>query len=431
MNEDFLHYVWKFGLFDKTGLKTTSGEPLSITKPGEHNYDSGPDFFNSKIQLNDTLWFGNVEIHINSSDWNKHLHQNDKAYNNVVLHVVLNHDKEIKNEIGEILPVLELKFRILPNVQRNYELLESSKKAIACTNMLDGVKEHTSSAWLQRMAIERLEEKMEAIKSIFINNNKDWQETFYQLLARNFGFQINGDAFYLLAKHLPLQIIYKHRSSLFQLESLLFGQSGLLEDQLEEPYAQKLQNEYEFLRKKYSLIPLKKENWKYLRMRPVNFPTIRIAQFAALLHTSSHLFSKIVESNSITETKRLFTAEPSEFWNTHYSFTSLSKSSTKAIGDSTASNILINTVAPLLFFYGKEKEDDRYTERTVELLFSIEPEDNKITREYSDSGLMPKNAGESQGMINLHKNYCKKFACLNCTIGNSILRQESYTIVDN
>lgn len=431
MNEDFLHYVWKFGLFDKTDLKTTSGELICITKPGEHNYNSGPDFFNSRIRLNDTVWVGNVEIHINSSDWNKHLHQNDKAYNNVVLHVVLNHDKEIKNEIGETLPVLELKFRILPNVQRNYELLKSSKKAIACANMLNNVKEHTSSAWLQRMAIERLEEKTEAIKTIFISNNKDWQQTFYQLLARNFGFQINGDAFYLLAKHLPLQLIYKHGNNLFQLESLLFGQSGLLEDQFEEPYAQTLQNEYEFLRKKYSLIPLKKEAWKYLRMRPVNFPTIRIAQFAALLHTSSHLFSKIMECTSIAEKKHLFVARPSEFWHTHYSFTSLSHHSIKAIGGTSISNILINTIAPILFFYGKEKEDDRFTERALDLLFSIEAEDNKITREYSDSGLVPKNAGESQGMINLNKNYCKKFACLNCTIGNSILKYESLTIVDN
>ncbi len=431
MNEDFLHYVWKFGVFDKTDLKTTSGESINITKPGEHNYNSGPDFFNSQLKLNETLWVGNVEIHINSSDWDKHFHQNDKAYNNVILHVVFNHDKEIKNELGETLPVLELKFRILPNVQRNYELLKSSKKAIPCTNMLSNVKEHISSSWLQRMAIERLEEKTETIKSIFINTNKDWQETFYQLLAKNFGFQINSDAFYLLAKNTPLQLVYKHRNSLFQLESLLFGQSGLLDDHLEDPYAQKLQNEYEFLRKKYSLIPIKKESWKYLRMRPVNFPTIRIAQFAALLFSSSHLFSKIMEGNSIEEIKQLFTSRPSEFWNTHYSFTSSSKSAVKTIGETATSNILINTVAPLLFFYGKEKRDERFTERAIELLFSIGAEDNKITREYSNSGLIPKNAGDSQGMINLNKNYCKKFACLSCSIGNSVLKDESLTMVDN
>ncbi|HEY1038051.1 MAG TPA: DUF2851 family protein [Bacteroidia bacterium] len=421
MNEDFLHYVWKYGLFDQNNLKSACGKEIRILKCGDHNFDSGPDFFNAQVWIDGTLLAGNVEIHTNTSDWNKHLHQSDKTYNNVILHVVLNDDKEIKNERSELMPTLELKFRIFPNVQRNYELLNTSKKSIACSGMLSDVPEHTTAIWLQRMAIERLEEKTAFVEQLYLQNKKDWLETFYQLLARNFGFKTNGDAFYLLAKQLPLQIIGKHRNDLFQLESLLFGQAGLLDDQLEEPYAQKLQNEYTFLRKKYSLVPLQKENWKYLRMRPVNFPTIRIAQFAALLHTSSYLFSRILENSSVAEIRQLFSAKASSFWDTHYSFTSPSKKMAKEIGETATANILINTVAPLLFTYGRIKQDEKYTEKAIDLLNDLEPENNKITREYSQAGLIPKNAAESQGMLNLNKNYSLKSGCLKCSIGNSLL----------
>jgi hypothetical protein len=424
MNEDLLHYIWKFGLYDKTDLRTISGDPVEVLKPGEHNADSGPDFFNAQIRIGGATVAGNVEIHINSSDWSKHKHEKDKAYDSVILHVVLNSNAggPTKNTNGNAVPELELKFRVLPGVLRTYELLEKSTKSFPCAGMIGKVERSVTDMWLERMLVERLEEKQEAVKEIFESVNKDWQETLYRLLAKNFGFKTNADPFYRLAHSLPLHILLKHRNDLFQLESLLFGQSGLLDDQHADGYAQKLQNEYAFLQKKYSLLPLRRESWKYLRMRPVNFPTVRIAQFAALIYDSSYLFSKIVDGAQADYIKELFIATASEYWDTHYSFGTASKASKKVIGDEARENILINTVAPLLFFYGKQRSEEEYIDRAIELLAGVPAEDNKITREYEKAGIKPENALQSQGMLHLHKSYCTRSGCLQCTVGNKLLK---------
>jgi hypothetical protein len=429
MSEDFLHYIWKFGLFDKNNLRTLSGDVLEVLKPGEHNFDSGPDFFNAQIRMNGTLLAGNVEIHTNSSDWYKHKHEKDKAYNSVILHVVLTSDAEnyllrpqAKNAKGDTVPELELKFRILPGVLKNYEQLKKSTRSFPCAGMIKKAERSVVDMWLERMLIERLEEKQEIVRSIFESTNKDWQETLYRLLAKNFGFKTNADAFYRLAQSLPLTILLRHKNDLFQLESLLFGQSGLLDEHFEDPYIRKLQNEYAFLKKKYSLVPLAKENWKYLRMRPVNFPTIRIAQFAALIYDSTYLFSKIIDGASAEYIKEFFTATASSFWDTHYSFATTSAETRKVIGNEARENILINTVAPLLFFYGKQRSDEEQVNRAVELLSAVAAEDNKITREYVKAGVKPENALQSQGMMQLHKYYCSQSGCLKCSIGNKLLR---------
>jgi hypothetical protein len=343
--------------------------------------------------------------------------------------VVFNNDAEnhrlqvqAKNANGDLIPELELKFRILPNVLANYELLKNSNKSFACAGTIKQVESHVVSSWLERMAIERLERKTEEIKSIYELSNNDWQETFYRLLAKNFGFKTNADAFYLLTNSLPLAIVAKHKNDLFQVESLLFGQAGLLDDYLEEPYAKKLQNEYTFLKKKYSLTSIQRENWKYLRMRPVNFPTVRIAQFASLMTLSSHLFSKALEEKTQEGLKKLFSVTASEFWDTHYSFTSTSPIKAKALGSEAIENILINTVAPLLFFYGKQKNEEQFVQRAIDVLEAIDAEDNKVVREYKNAGANLVTAIDSQGILNLNKFYCKQSACLKCAIGNAVLK---------
>lgn len=423
MNEDFLHYIWKFGLFDKSNLQTTAGQSIEIIKQGEHNKDSGPDFFNGKIKIDGTVWAGNVEIHINSSDWVKHNHQHDEAYNNVILHVVLNHDAEVYQLPNEAIPTIELKFRILTNVKQNYEKLNSSTKTIPCANSLKDVKEISISNWLQRMAIERLESKTIFVKQLFEETNHDWQETFYRLLASNFGFKTNSEPFLLLAKKIPLNTIFKHKNDLFQLESLLFGVAGLLDQTFEEEYPRKLQNEFEFLRKKYQLFSIKSESWKYMRMRPLNFPTLRIAQFAMLLHNSSHLFSKVLEENELTNINNMFKHKCSEYWDTHYSFSSQSELQKKQIGESAIELLLINSVAPLLFFYGKLKGEQKYIDRAIEFLTQLKPETNKTVNQFTSNLLMVQNACDTQGLIHLEKEYCRKFKCLNCAIGNEILKK--------
>lgn len=423
MNEDFLHYIWKFGLFDKGNLLSTAGQSIEIIKQGEHNKDSGPDFFNAKIKIDGTLWAGNVEIHINSSDWVKHNHQHDEAYNNVILHVVLNHDVEVYQRANETISTLELKFRILPNVKQNYEKLNQSNKNIPCANSLKDVKEITTSNWLQRMAIERLESKIIFVNQLFEETKHDWQETFYRLLASNFGFKTNSEPFLLLAKKLPLNIILKHKNDLFQLESLLFGIAGLLDQTFEEEYPRKLQNEFEFLRKKYQLVPVKAETWKYMRMRPLNFPTLRIAQFAMLLNNSSHLFSKILEENNLQPIIAMFKHNCSEYWDTRYSFSSTSEKKQKTIGQSAIELLLINSVVPLLFFYGKIKGEQKYIDRAIEFLTQLKPETNKTVNQFTTIQLIVHNACETQGLIQLEKEYCRKFKCLNCAIGNEILKK--------
>lgn len=429
MNEDFLHYVWKFQLFDKAELKAASGERIEIIRAGEHNYDSGPDFFNAQIKINGTLWAGNVEIHINSSDWNKHKHFADKAYDNVILHVVFNNDAENhvlrlqpKNTKGDTIPEIELKFRILPGVQKNYELLQKSSKSFACAGIIKNVKEHTAAIWLERMAIERMEEKQQLLEDLFASSGNNWDVFCYYLLAKNFGFKTNADAFLSLAQSLPLTILQKHANDVFQLESLLFGQSGLLDDYLEDEYAKKLQNEYAFLKKKYSLVSLKKENWKFLKMRPVNFSTIRIAQFAALISKSPRLFSVLIEQKNAASIKQFLSVTASSKWDTRYSFTTSSNEQPKVLGDEAMENIIINTIAPLLFFYGRKKDDEGCCDLAVELMAAVPPENNKITREYQSSGFGPASALQSQGMLHMNKNYCKKSACLKCAIGNDLIK---------
>lgn len=423
IREDLLHYLWKTKRFDVRNLRTTTGEAIEIQEFGKHNPNAGPDFLNAKIKIGETLWAGNVEMHVLASDWLKHEHSSDAAYENVILHVVLNEDIPIQRASGARIACLEMRSRIPQKLAANYQQLMHTEAWIPCANQFGEVSEMTKYFWLDRLLVERLEQKTDRIEARLKANQYDWEETFYQVLARNFGVKVNSDAFERLAESLPLLTLAKHKNQLFQLEALLFGQSGLLDKEFEEAYPNQLKQEYQFLQKKYQLTPMRVVNWHFLRLRPANFPSIRIAQFALLIYQSTHLFRKILDAENAKQIKALFQVKLGEYWQTHYVFDKISVARKKTLGDSTIRLILINTVAPFLFLYGVQKDDDTYQKRALELLETLKPETNTIITGWKNLGMKVESAYQTQALIQLKNTYCSEKRCLECAIGNAILRQ--------
>jgi hypothetical protein len=416
MNELFLHYLWKFRLANN--LTTINGEPVEVIHPGMNNADAGPDFFNAKIKIGNTLWAGNVEIHLRTSDFEKHRHQQDKNYANLILHVVYEHDRPNNYPI----PVTELKGRFSLSLLKNYLQLAESKKAIPCSSQIPNVKPLVIKAWMERMLAERLESKAVAVRQMLIENKHHWEETCYRLLAINFGFKLNAVPFEMLSRLTPLKVLARHKNNLRQIEAVLFGQAGLLPDKPADDYHASLLQEYRLIKNKFRLQPMEGSVWKFARTRPSNFPTLRLAQFASLIHQSSHLFSKILETEQAKQLITLFECEASDYWKTHFHFGKKSKSSgRKKLGAGGMENILINSVAPLLFLYGMEKPDERFKERAVSLLQHVPSEKNHILSLWKASGIPSKNAADSQALLQLKKYYCSPFRCLSCSIGNAIL----------
>lgn len=422
MTEEFLHHIWKFRLFDQLELKTTKGELVEIQKPGEHNFDAGPDFFNGKIKVGETLWAGNVEVHINSSDWKRHLHQNDKAYDNIILHVVNNADTVLHRSTGEEIPTLEIKNRIHKKLYQNYLNFKSSNDWLPCEKQLLVVPEFIINGTKDKLLLERLERKSQSILNSLKLNNNNWEETFYQSLARNFGFKTNAEPFELLAKSLPSIVFGKHKNNLLQLEALLFGQAGMLFEHFSEKYPQQLQNEYAFLKQKFKLHPIEKHLWKYLRLRPINFPSIRIAQFAGLIFSSSHLFSKILELENASELKKIMNVSASEYWESHFMLDRTSTKKPKHLGDESINNIIINTIVPFLFVYGKQKDEEKFVNKALLFLEQTTGESNSIIRKWEELGVSVKTAHSTQALLQLKNEYCNHKKCLNCSIGNYLLK---------
>ena len=419
MKESILHYVWQNKLFVSQGIKTTDGERVEIIDVGRINTDAGPDFFNAKIKIGDTLWAGNVEIHTASSEWNKHNHQQDKAYDSVILHIVLQADSDVYRIDGTKIPQLELKFP--QHIETNYELLFSQQKWIPCADKINQVPSIVIQSWKNALLTERLEQKMSAIESLLDENNRHWEEAFYITLARSFGFGTNSQAFERLAKSLPVSVLGKHKDQLFQLEALLFGQAGLLDLETYDDYSANLKKEYEFLRAKYELNPLEKSQWKLLRLRPDNFPHVRIAQFAALIHSSTKLFSKITENPNLTYIRTLFAYETSTYWKANYLFGRESKVRTKRLGEQSINGLIINTVVPFLFCYADQKKNDDLKDRALQILEQLESEQNAIITGWRSLGLHVDNAFDSQSLLQLKKSYCDEKKCLRCRIGHKIL----------
>lgn len=423
MKEEFLHYLWRLRRFNPKDLHTTEGRPIEILSQGIHNHDSGPDFTNARIKIGDTTWAGNVEIHINASDWNIHAHQKNRAYDNVILHVVYEEDKPVHHINGQRIPCLELRKRIPRRVFKMYEKLQYFNAWIPCEHLLHNIKEITVKLYMDRLLVERLENRCDKFSKLLLLNKNDWEETFYQALASGFGLKVNSESFEQLSRSLPLKMLAKHRNSLFQIEALLFGQAGLLEFDFLDDYPLKLKKEYNFLREKYNLIPMKATNWKFLRMRPANFPTIRIAQFAMLIFQTSNLFSKISAAADILEIENALTIKTSPYWESHYVFDKPAiKKRKKNLGKPAIHLIIINIIAPLLFLYGKQKANDKFKNKAFQLLESIKPEDNKIIKNWKKLGITPRSAYQSQALIQLKNEHCDNQKCLSCPMGAAILK---------
>jgi len=422
--EDFLHYVWKFRLFDRLNLQTTDGEDLEIYSAGIHNSDAGPDFHNARVKIGGTVWAGNVELHLSSSDWEKHGHSADNAYDNIILHVVYNDDKPLILTNGRRIPTLELKNRVPDDLYNRYHNLVFGNQAIIpCEASIGSVDGLTMHNWLTRVLVERLERRSAAIISAINLNRGDWEETFYQFLAANFGFKTNALPFELLAKSLPQITLAKHKNNAMQIEALIFGQAGFLEGAVTDDYPRNLKTEYVFLQKKYGLKPLEVHLWKFMRLRPQNFPTVRLAQFAALVVNSNHLFSKVLEIKEVKGLRNLFadiTVNP--YWENHYRFDAESVAASKNLGKSSIDVLLLNTLALFLFSYGKFNQVQYYINRSLQLLENLPPENNKVVADFSTLGVKIKTAFESQALLELKNNYCSYKKCLECGVGNKILK---------
>jgi len=368
-------------------------------------------------------WIGSAEIHVQASGWMEHKHDLDSAYENVILHVVWRNDKAVRRSDGSFLPTLELASRVDDKLFWNYQRLVNSPETVPCAPFLPQVKEITKQDMISKALMSRLESKSSRIVDTLRKNHNDWQETSYQWMARSFGFKVNADPFQQLAQLLPYKILRKHGDKLLQMEALLFGQAGFLEETYDDDYHHLLKREYNLLRQKYNLSDrrLNKTQWKFLRLRPANFPTIRLAEFASLMFNRPLMFSEILETETYDELVSLFSVKQSEYWTRHYTFLKNAKEPVNFFGDSSISAIIINTVVPLLVAYGKSKDDQRYIDRAVTILEQAPGESNAIITKWKTLGLKSKTAFDSQALIELQNNYCAKKRCLDCSIGVSLI----------
>ena len=422
MQESLLQFIWQYSLYTAIDLRTQRGEPITIAHPGTLNRDAGPDFLKARIRIADTTLVGHVELHVHSSDWLKHGHAGDDAYRNIVLHVVYTDDAP--HAAGNAVPVLCLGPHIPAYVLDRYTHLLHTTHRIPCEAQHHTVSQLTKDGWLSRLLAERWEARLTEWESTLAQTIGDWRTLIFRRLAVAMGGKVNGEVFGMLAASLPLSILERHSENLLQTEALLFGQAGMLEDVFDEPYSKLLREEYQFLRTKYSLSPLPVHLWKFMRMRPASFPTLRIAQLAALLHREKNFLSRLLQDGVQDVEAMLSTAEASSFWKTHYRFGDApGRQSRKALGEDTVRNILINTVAPVRFLYAHRQGSAGGGEAALAMLESVPAEDNAIIREWMRIGWSPRNAADTQAMLQLYNNYCAPKRCLECAVGLAIIRR--------
>ena len=423
MNEEFLYYVWKYKIFTDINLQTSDAKEVSILKAGIHNKNSGPDFLNAQVKIDHQLWAGNVEMHVKSSDWYLHKHEEDTNYDAVILHVVWEHDVDVFMKNNKALATLELKNFVSKELLENYNsLVYHQQKFIPCENQLTTIDEFLLNNWLERLYFERLEHKSTFIKELLLDTNADFEAVLFQLLAKNFGLKVNGEPFLQLATSMDFSVVRKERFDLEQLTALFFGQAGFLEEDLEEHYHQQLKEKYRYLKHKHKLNSISKNAFQFFRMRPQNFPTIRIAQLASLLYTHQNLFSKLMNINKKEDFYDLFSFEVDAFWKTHFTFESDSKKSPKKLTKSFVDLIIINTIIPLKFVY-LQSRGEVSENGIIQLIKQVSSEKNSIISNFAALEIKAKNAMESQALIQLKNNYCTKKRCLQCAIGNSLLRK--------
>jgi Protein of unknown function (DUF2851) len=421
MTERLLQYIWQFQYFNKSELTTFEGEALQIIHCGTYNTNQGPDFIDAKIKIGDTVWAGSIELHINTLGWVTHKHSSDKNYKNVILHVVWQHDAAITLPFG----TLVLQDKVSKLLLTKYDSLMNANDFIACEKMIGQVNDLTWASWKERLLVERLQTKSAVVFDYLNNNNNHWEETFWWMLAKNFGIKVNSFAFEKIAQSIPINVLAKHKNQIHQLEALLFGQAGLLEGVFTEDYPTMLQKEFQFLKAKYQLPKIAAPLY-FLRMRPANFPTVRLAQLAMLVHNSLHLFAKIKEGSSVTEIKLLLNVTANDYWHYHYTLDEPSAFKKKNLGKQMIDNIFINTVVTVLFAYGHYNKNNSYTNKAVQWLEEITAEKNVITKGFTQLGIANKNAFDSQALIQLKNEYCNKKRCLNCAVGNKLLKNMEY-----
>ena len=420
MREALLHMIWKTKRVSLHDLKTTEGVPVQIIHHGVHNHDAGPDFLDAKVQIGDTLWAGHVEIHVKSSDWHKHQHHHDPAYNNVILHVVHEDDKPIANEKGRSIPTITLEDRIPERYIRDHDILLQSLSWIPCAATLPTLNQDKWPFYLERLLVQRLEAKHDRIRDLLDKTTYDWEEVLYKLILRYMGLKVNGDAFEMLSDCLPYAILKKQAPQLIQLEALLLGQAGLLRDA--DEYTTRLLREYTHLKNKHTLHPMTGVEWKFSKLRPANFPTLRMAQVAALYHKTPQLFSALVEASDSSAMASLFKVQASAYWDQHFIPAKTSSTTkTKVIGATTIQVLLINVVAPLLFAYGTAKGEAALRIKATDLLSDLKAEKNGIINRWKEHGLHPDSAAQSQALLELKTHYCDKLRCLDCSIGQQII----------
>ncbi len=428
MQEDFLHFIWKHQYFKKAGLQTSDGEHINILKPGIHNFGSGPDFSEAKVKVGDLTWTGNVEIHRNASEWKLHSHHTDPAYNNVILHIVWNEDKAVFREDGTKIPTLQIQDRIDKELMDSYHDLLNFHEDILCKPWLKNVDKITLVGMLEKALISRLAKKAEIVRELVEKCQGDWEEASYHLLAMNFGFKVNTGPFLQLSKAVPLKLLMKNADNQFKMEALLFGQAGFLSGRSADNYMAELKNEYRFLMHKYALDEnvLQSSVWKFGRLRPSNFPTLRIAQLSAVIHSMKNIFSAMISAGSIQVLRHMLSVTPRAYWNNHYRFGEITKNKSSKPGKSSVDVLIINTAVPLLAAYSKYTDDQQYMDKAVSHLQMIAPESNRIVAGWEGAGVTASSSADSQGMIELFNEYCLKKNCLSCNIGTSILNRSAF-----
>lgn len=420
--EQLLHYVWKHKIFPLKELKTTTGQQVEIIDTGLANTNAGPDFFNAKIKLDGVLWVGNIEIHQASSDWFKHGHHTDVSYDSVILHIAAEIDTEIKRSNGEIIPQMQLSCP--ERVCMNYKELLETDNYPPCYRIIPSLSSFTLHSWMSSLQIERFEQKAALLAERLKRCQDNWEDAFFVTLARNFGFGLNGDAFETWANHIPLRAVDKHRNDLFQIEAIFFGQAGLLADSISDNYYLRLKKEYAYLQHKFELTPMDASLWRFLRLRPNNFPHIRIAQLACLYHRAYGLLSRLMDAETLQSVREILKEGTSEYWLTHYTFDGTSPSRPKTLSNTSLDLLIINTVVTFLYTYGLHKGNEELCTRAGRFLEELKAENNYITRMWDQCGMKAANAADSQALIQLKKEYCDKKKCLYCRIGYEYLKRK-------
>ncbi|MBR4505399.1 MAG: DUF2851 family protein [Bacteroidales bacterium] len=426
MTESFLHYIWQHQLLGD-GLTTIDGQPVVCHRAGELNRDSGPDFIGARLKIGDVEWVGNVEVHIHTSDWRAHKHSQDPAYNNLLLHVVYEHDCEVRQQDGKVPLTLELKPYLHPSLVANYDSLMAPEpeSGIPCARQIAEVPRFIVDSALDRLTLERIEDKSATVRRMIDESHGNWEQTCYWLMARYFGGKVNALAFELLAKATDQRLLARWKDNPQRLEAMLMGQAGLLEGYFEDEYPRRMQSDYEALRNGTGLEPIGGQMWKFHRMRPSSFPTIRISQFAALVNRASNLFSTMLETTDVKQLEQLFDLQASKYWDNHYQFDKITKTATpKRMGRAQTQMLIINAWVPLLFVYGSMHGQQRYKDQAVALLEQLPPEDNVVVRRWCQVGMDPKSASSTQALLQLYAKYCNSRRCLECRIGYQILKHK-------